>query len=298
MKIDGKVVIVTGASGGIGLATARLLGSRGAKVVLAARNEGALHAAEAKIPGSLAVRSDLREAGDIRALVERTVEHFGRVDCLVNNAGQDFNAPVEEIDPDDYRSILELNLIGALETMQAVIPHMRRQGEGAIVNVSSGTTKMILTGSAGYSSSKAALNHLSLVAREELAPDGIAVSLIYPYITATDLERTTIYFSHYLFASTTAHTTAMLPVVFALGLAIPGMPLPQLAVLLGMSLGVMGIITPYATGPSPVYYGSGYLPPADYWRLGTIFGLVYFAALALIAVPWVLWGPVVLTAVK
>jgi NAD(P)-dependent dehydrogenase (short-subunit alcohol dehydrogenase family) len=192
MKIDGKVVIVTGASGGIGLATARLLGSRGAKVVLAARNEGALRAAEAKIPGSLAVRSDLREAGDIRALVERTVEHFGRVDCLVNNAGQDFNAPVEEIDPDDYRSILELNLIGALETMQAVIPHMRRQGEGAIVNVSSGTTKMILTGSAGYSSSKAALNHLSLVAREELAPDGIAVSLIYPYVTATDLERNAI----------------------------------------------------------------------------------------------------------
>ncbi len=192
MRIDGKVVIVTGASGGIGLATARLLGSRGAKVVLAARNEEALRAAEAEIPGSLAVRSDLREAGDIRALVERTVEHFGRIDCLVNNAGQDFNAPVEEIDPDDYRSILELNLIGALEAMRAVIPHMRRQGEGAIVNVSSGTTKMILTGSAGYSSSKAALNHLSLVAREELAPDGIAVSVIYPYITATDLERNAI----------------------------------------------------------------------------------------------------------
>jgi NAD(P)-dependent dehydrogenase (short-subunit alcohol dehydrogenase family) len=192
MRIDGKVVIVTGASGGIGLATARLLGSRGAKVVLAARNEEALRAAEAEIPGSLAVRSDLREAGDIRALVERTVEHFGRIDCLVNNAGQDFNAPVEEIDPGDYRSILELNLIGALEAMRAVIPHMRRQGEGAIVNVSSGTTKMILTGSAGYSSSKAALNHLSLVAREELAPDGIAVSVIYPYITATDLERNAI----------------------------------------------------------------------------------------------------------
>jgi NAD(P)-dependent dehydrogenase (short-subunit alcohol dehydrogenase family) len=184
MKIDGKVVIVTGASGGIGVATARLLGSRGANVVLAARNGEALRAAETEIPGSLAVSADLRKAGDITNMVERTVERFGRVDCLVNNAGQDFNAPVEEIDPDDYRSILELNLIGALAAMQAVIPHMRRH--------SSGTTKMILTGSAGYSSSKAALNHLSLVAREELASDGIAVSVIYPYITETDLEKNAI----------------------------------------------------------------------------------------------------------
>jgi NAD(P)-dependent dehydrogenase (short-subunit alcohol dehydrogenase family) len=192
MWIDGKVVIVTGASGGIGLATARLLGFRGAKVVLAARNEEALRTAAAEISNSLAVRADLRSARDIRALVERTVEHFGRVDCLVNNAGQDFNAPVEAIDPDDFRSILELNLIGPLRAMQAVIPIMRSQGSGAIVNVSSGTTKMVLTGSAGYSSSKAALNHLSLVAREELAADGIAVSLVYPYITATDLEKNAI----------------------------------------------------------------------------------------------------------
>jgi Short-chain alcohol dehydrogenase of unknown specificity len=192
MQIAGKVVIVTGASGGIGLATARLLGARGAQVVLAARNGPALQAAAAEIPGSLAVTTDMREAESIRALVESTVEHFGRVDCLVNNAGQDFNASVEAIDSDDFRSILELNLIGPLEEMQAVIPLMRRQGSGAIVNVSSGTTKMVLTGSAGYSASKAALNHLSLVAREELASDGIAVSLIYPYITATDLEKNAI----------------------------------------------------------------------------------------------------------
>jgi NAD(P)-dependent dehydrogenase (short-subunit alcohol dehydrogenase family) len=192
MQVAGKVVIVTGASGGIGLATARLLGSRGAQVVLAARNEPALHAAEAEIQGSLSVKTDLREAESIRALIARTVERFGRIDCLVNNAGQDFNAPVEAIDPADFRSILELNLIGALAAMQAVIPIMRRQGSGAIINVSSGTTRMILTGSAGYTTSKAALNHLSLVAREELASDGISVSLVYPYITATDLEKNAI----------------------------------------------------------------------------------------------------------
>ena len=192
MQVADKVVIVTGASGGIGLATARLLGTRGTDVVLAARSAPALQTAAAEIPGSLALKTDMREAENIRALVESTIEHFGRVDCLVNNAGQDFNASVEAIGPDDFRSILELNLIGPLEAMQAVIPIMRRQGSGAIVNVSSGTTKMILTGSAGYSASKAALNHLSLIAREELASDGIAVSLIYPYITATDLEKNAI----------------------------------------------------------------------------------------------------------
>ena len=118
--------------------------------------------------------------------------------------------------------------------------------------------------------------------------------LVGGYLTGLSPTTTVVmlvalfYFSHYLFASLTAHTSAMLPVVFALGMAIPGMPLAELGVLLAMSLGIMGVITPYATGPSPVYYGSGYLPPADYWRLGTIFGLVYFAALVLIAVPWVL----------
>ena len=192
MTIDGKVIIVTGASSGIGLATARLLGERGAKVVLAARNEQALTEVSAQIPGSLAVKTDLRLAVDIRNLIERTLEHFGRVDCLVNNAGQDFNAPVEAIDLDDYRRIIELNLLGPLQTMQAVIPIMRRQGAGSIVNVSSGTTRMILPGSAGYSSSKAALDYLSLAAHAELAGDKIAVSVIYPYITDTDLERNAI----------------------------------------------------------------------------------------------------------
>ncbi|MGZ4386820.1 MAG: SDR family NAD(P)-dependent oxidoreductase [Gaiellaceae bacterium] len=192
MNVNGKVVVVTGASGGIGLATARLLAERGARVVLAARNVEALARAAAAIPGSLPVQADMRDAGDIRGLIERTLERFGRVDCLVNNAGQDFNGPVESIAPDDYRRILELNVLGPLQAMQAVIPCMRRQGGGAIVNVSSGTTRMILPGSAGYASTKAALNYLTLAARKELAADGIVVSVIYPYITDTDFERNAI----------------------------------------------------------------------------------------------------------
>ena len=94
---------------------------------------------------------------------------------------------------------------------------------------------------------------------------------------------------HYLFASVTAHVTAVLPVLLAVGAAIPGMPVDRMALLLCLQLGIMGIITPYGTGPSPVYFGSGFLPGPIYWRLGTIFGLVYMAAFFLITVPWVMY---------
>jgi L-tartrate/succinate antiporter len=94
------------------------------------------------------------------------------------------------------------------------------------------------------------------------------------------------YLIHYMFASVTAHVTAVLPVMLAVGSAIPGMNMPQYAMMLCGTLGIMGILTPYATGPSPVYYGSGYLPSKDYWRMGAIFGVIYIAAYLLIGVPW------------
>jgi L-tartrate/succinate antiporter len=96
------------------------------------------------------------------------------------------------------------------------------------------------------------------------------------------------FFIHYAFASGTAHVTAMIPVLLAVGSAVPNMNMPQLALLLCLQLGIMGIITPYGTGPSPVYYGSGYLPAADYWRMGAIFGLIFFVVFMVLTVPWVL----------
>ena len=96
------------------------------------------------------------------------------------------------------------------------------------------------------------------------------------------------FLSHYVFASVTAHATALLPVFLTVGAAVPGMPMKALTLALCLTLGIMGIITPYATGPSPVYYGSGYLPSDDYWRLGAIFGAVYLAAMLLIGIPWLL----------
>jgi L-tartrate/succinate antiporter len=96
------------------------------------------------------------------------------------------------------------------------------------------------------------------------------------------------FFSHYMFASITAHVTAMLPVLLAVGSTIPEMNMAHLAQLLCLQLGIMGIITPYGTGPSPVYYGSGYLPSADYWRLGAVFGVIFFVFFTALSMPWVL----------
>ncbi len=97
---------------------------------------------------------------------------------------------------------------------------------------------------------------------------------------------TVFFVIHYMFASITAHTTAVLPVFLAAGLGIAGVPVAKFALLLAGSLGIMGIITPYATGPGPIYYGSGYIPAKDFWRLGLIFGAIFLGVLLLVGMPW------------
>jgi L-tartrate/succinate antiporter len=95
-----------------------------------------------------------------------------------------------------------------------------------------------------------------------------------------------VYFlSHYMFASLTAHTTAMYPVMMAVGLALPGLPADKLALALAMTTGLMGVITPYATGSALPYYNSGYIKPAEFWGLGFLFGALFLAALLLVGVP-------------
>jgi len=96
------------------------------------------------------------------------------------------------------------------------------------------------------------------------------------------------FFVHYMFASSTAHATAVLPVVLAAGAAVPGVPTTAFALLLCYALGLMGVISPYATGPAPIWYGSNYVPPRDFWRLGLIFGCIFLAVLLLVGVPYLL----------
>jgi NADP-dependent 3-hydroxy acid dehydrogenase YdfG len=181
--------VVTGASSGIGAATSRLAAARGARVVLAARRQDRIEALARELPDALAVPTDVTDPAQVHAMVDAAVERYGRVDVLVNNAGQGLHVPVERIDLDDLRAVFELNVVGALAALQAVVPVMRRQGGGSIVNVSSGTTLFTPSGTGGYAATKAALNMLSAVARAELAPDGIAVSTVYPFITATEFHQ-------------------------------------------------------------------------------------------------------------
>jgi short-subunit dehydrogenase len=189
MRIDGLAFIVTGASSGIGLATARAIAARGGRVALLARSTEALRALADTLPGSLPVVADMTDFAAIRRAVTDIERHFGRVDGLVNNAGRSYAASVEEIDPVLFDEIFHLNVLGPIIAMQAVIPIFRRQGGGSIVNVNSGTAFMTIPQYSVYSSSKRALLGFSLTARAELAADGIVVSEVYPFITATNFGK-------------------------------------------------------------------------------------------------------------
>ncbi len=185
MNIKDTIAIVTGASEGIGLAVAEELAKRGATVVLSARSKEKLQEESAKIPGSLAIVADMTKPKDVHHLITETKKKFGRIDILVNNAGRGYREAIEKIDLDEYRSIMELNVFSVLEAMQLVIPIMREQGGGTIINISSMVSKNYFPNLAAYSSTKYALNALTLTARAELQPDNITVSAFHPKMTAT-----------------------------------------------------------------------------------------------------------------
>lgn len=192
MDIKDKVVIITGSSMGIGEACARLFSIHGAKLVLAARSKEKIENLSKELNNSIAVQTDMTSETQVKKMIAKAIEHFGRIDVLINNAGQGYDSAVEKINTDTFRKIFDLDIIGPVVAMQSVIPVMREQKQGVIINISSGTALMILPNMSTYASLKQALAKISLTAREELKKDNITVSVIYPYITATDFEKNTI----------------------------------------------------------------------------------------------------------
>jgi NAD(P)-dependent dehydrogenase (short-subunit alcohol dehydrogenase family) len=196
MDIKDKIVIITGASKGIGLETARLFNAEGAIIILAARSKEKIQTYALELGSTegraLAVTTDVTHREQVVRLVDRTIERFGRIDILINNAGQALAGMVGDVSDSDYRKIIELNVFGPLYGMQAVIPKMKAAGGGIIVNVSSMVSKMHIPGLSTYASTKAALNLLSETARFELADEKIRIITIFPRATATDFQNNSL----------------------------------------------------------------------------------------------------------
>ena len=192
MNVKDKTAIVTGASSGIGFSTAQLLSKMGVKVALVSRSKEKLEKLSKEMPDSIAITADMSKVFEVKRMVKEVSDRFGKIDILVNNAGIGYDALTEKIDVDTYHYVFDLDLVGPLAAMQQVIPLMRKQGGGTIINVSSAVALMTLPNNAPYASIKRALATLTLTAREELKDDKIIVSVVYPYITLTNFERNTI----------------------------------------------------------------------------------------------------------
>jgi NAD(P)-dependent dehydrogenase (short-subunit alcohol dehydrogenase family) len=189
--LKGKVAVVTGASSGIGEATARELASRGASVVLASRAMEKLEALRREISASgglaLAVETDVSDRGSVEAMVGRTVGEFGSLDVLVNNAGLGLSGKVPEVRAEDVRHVFEVNVIGPLNCMQSALPRMGRGGR--MINVSSVVGKRAIPKVGAYCASKSALNALSDALRVEVADRGVTVTSVYPGTTRTSFRE-------------------------------------------------------------------------------------------------------------
>ncbi|MBZ9736156.1 SDR family NAD(P)-dependent oxidoreductase [Mesorhizobium sp. CA18] len=188
--LTGKVALVTGASSGIGEATAAVLAAAGAKVAVAARRADRLEALVARIEHgdgvALAIEADIAKPGDITAMVDKVVSEWGRLDILVNNAGVMLLAPAAEAYLDDWRQMIELNLIGLMATTKAALPHLKAS-KGHIVNVSSVAGRVANPGASGYAATKFGVVAFSESLRREVYADKVRVTVVEPGLVRTEL---------------------------------------------------------------------------------------------------------------
>jgi NAD(P)-dependent dehydrogenase (short-subunit alcohol dehydrogenase family) len=190
MEFTGKVAIVTGASSGIGRATALALASQGASIVAVARDQAALREVVEMMPGGTGhvAAHDITEPHAAHLVVEAAIDRFGQVDVLVNAAGIIAMGPVDQTDDALWSRVMDLNVNAPFRLMRAAIPHLKPR-RGAIVNVSSVNGRRVFPGLAAYNVSKAALDQLTRCAAIELAASGVRVNAVNPGVTVTNLHR-------------------------------------------------------------------------------------------------------------
>jgi NADP-dependent 3-hydroxy acid dehydrogenase YdfG len=190
-NIAGKVIVITGASSGMGEAAARHLAAQGATVVLGARRIERLERLVAEITAAggkaLAVATDVTERGQVQRLVDAAVESFGKIDVLINNAGIMPLSPLDRLKVDEWDRMIDVNLKGVLYGIAAALPHMQERKSGHIINLSSVAGHKLFGGSAVYSATKFGVRALSEGLRQEVKPHNIRTTIISPGAVKTEL---------------------------------------------------------------------------------------------------------------
>jgi NADP-dependent 3-hydroxy acid dehydrogenase YdfG len=190
-NIEGKVVVITGASSGLGEAAARLLSAQGALVALGARRLDRLQALARELSArggkALAVATDVTRYDQVRKLVDSAVQAFGRVDVMINNAGLMPNSPLERFKIEDWNRMIDVNIKGVLYGIAAALPYMKQQKSGHIINVSSVAGHKVRPGNAVYAATKHAVRVLSEGLRMEVKPYNIRTTVISPGAVKTEL---------------------------------------------------------------------------------------------------------------
>jgi NADP-dependent 3-hydroxy acid dehydrogenase YdfG len=188
-RIKDKVVVITGASSGLGEAAARRLGQNGAKLVLGARRLDRLQALakELSLGAGAAVQTDVAKYAEVKRLVDRAVQSHGRIDVIINNAGLMPLSPLERLKIDDWDRMIDVNIKGVLYGVAAALPHMKAQMSGHIINVSSVAGHKVRPGSTVYSATKSAVRVISEGLRQEVKPYNIRTTIISPGAVASEL---------------------------------------------------------------------------------------------------------------
>jgi NADP-dependent 3-hydroxy acid dehydrogenase YdfG len=188
-NIQDKVIVITGASSGLGEAAARLLAAHGAKLVLGARRLDRLHglSRELDLGDRAVVRTDVTSFDQVKQLVDHAVATHGRIDVLINNAGLMPHSPLERVKVEDWNRIIDVNIKGVLYGIGAALPHMQAQKSGHIINVSSVAGHKVRPGSAVYAASKSAVRVISEGLRMEVKPYNIRTTIISPGAVESEL---------------------------------------------------------------------------------------------------------------